>query len=96
MNTCFKKNVANSRHYPALFFYAMNNHMYLVKDANLCKSLMEKAKDSAKSFNTSLVKEQENKNIYDELPIYENADITKLKGFDSCIFIYSRKRIYKY
>ena len=26
-NTCFSKHISRSRHYPALFFYAMNNHM---------------------------------------------------------------------
>ena len=77
MGCCFKKNIETIRHYPALFFYAMNNHMYLVKDTNLCKSLTERAKDNNVSFKTSLINEPETKNIYD--------------GYDSSIFIYSRE-----
>ena len=36
MNTCFLEHVVEqSKHnYPALFFYAINNHMYLVKNSN--------------------------------------------------------------
>ena len=90
MNTCFKKTIS-SRNYPALFFYAMNNHMYLVKDIDLCKSLCEIAKDNKISYNTSLIEDIQTKNIYDELPIHENLDISNMKGYDSCIIIYSRE-----
>ena len=90
MNNCFIKTIS-SRNYPALFFYAMNNHMYLVKDIDLCKSLCEMAKDNKISYNTSLIEDIQTKNIYDELPIYENLDITTMKGYDSCIIIYSRE-----
>ena len=60
MNTCFLKHVVEqSKHnYPALFFYAINNHMYLVKDTDKCKSLREKAKANSKSFNTSLIERE--------------------------------------
>jgi hypothetical protein len=92
MNTCFLKHVVEqSKHnYPALFFYAINNHMYLVKDTDKCKSLREKAKENSKSFNTSLIEKEKKINYYNELPIHENIDIKNLKGFDSCIVIYSR------
>ena len=93
MNQCFSKYISNSRHYPALFYYAMNNHMYLVKDTDQCKSLCEKAKDHKVSFNTSLIEPVEIKNLYDELPIYENLDISTLKGYDLCIVIYSREKL---
>jgi hypothetical protein len=92
MNQCFSKHIANTRHYPSLFYYAMNNHMYLVKDTDQCKSLCEKAKDHHVSFNTSLIELDEAKNLYDELPIYENLDISTLNGYDSCIVIYSREK----
>jgi len=90
-NTCFLKNVTNFRNYPALYYYAMNNHMYLVRDIDQCKSLTERAKDNCISFKTSLIEEQEPKNLFEEMPIYENIDIKNLKGYDSCIIIYSRE-----
>ena len=65
--------------------------MYLLKDIDLCKSLCEKAKVFKISYNTSLTEDMTTKNIYDELPIYENLDITNMKGYDSCIIIYSRE-----
>ena len=92
MNVCFKKNVCKSRHYPALFFYAVNNHMYLVKDENQCKSLTERAKDTQSSFKTSLIEELEATNLFEEYPIYENIDIKNMKGYSSSIFIYSREK----
>jgi hypothetical protein len=55
MNNCFLKYVIPKKlDYPALFFYAINNHMYLVKDPAKCKSLTERAKTNH-SFNTLLV-----------------------------------------
>ena len=94
MNTCFSKHITETRHYPALFFFAMNNHMYLVKDTDLCKSLCERAKDTPVSFKTSLIEETEIKNVFEDLPIYENiTDVSTITGYDSSIFIYSREGI---
>jgi hypothetical protein len=65
MNTCFLKYVLtqDKHHYPALFYYAINNHMYLVKDPTKCKSLTEKAKVHH-SFNTSLVEKDKPTNYF--------------------------------
>jgi hypothetical protein len=66
--------------------------MYLVKDTDKCNSLREKAKENSKSFNKSLVEKEKKINYFNELPIHENIDIENLKGYDSCIVIYSREK----
>ena len=43
-NKCFLKHITKKRHYPALFYYAVNGHMYLIKNEKRCKELMEKAR----------------------------------------------------
>jgi hypothetical protein len=97
MNTCFLKYIIpheKKNNYPALYYYAINNHMYLVKDPDRCKSMTERAKDY-QSFNTSLVEKDNASNHFNELPIFENIDIANLKGYDSCIIIYSREGIHE-
>ena len=47
----------------SFIFYAINNHMYLVKDTDKCNSLREKAKENSKSFNTSLIEKEKRKLI---------------------------------
>ena len=93
MNNCFLKyiipEVKHKRNYPALFYYAINNHMYLVKDPAKCKSLTERAK-TTHSFNTSLVEKDKAANPFKTLPIFENIDVSNIKGYDSCIVIYNR------
>ncbi len=42
--TCFMKCVHKNQNNRALCYYAMNNHMYLVKRPELVKSMVEKAK----------------------------------------------------
>ena len=53
--------------------------------------MREKAKENSKSFNTSLIEKEKKINYYNELPIHENIDVKNLKGYDSCIVIYSRE-----
>ena len=91
MRNCFLKYVVENLNYDALYFYAINNHMYLVKDAYECNSLREKAK-SNKTFNTSLIeKDEKKKKPFSTLPIHENIDISTLFKNESGIFIYSRE-----
>ena len=72
MNTCFFKYVLpqDKHHYQALYYYAINNHMYLVKDPIKCKSLTERAK-TFHSFNTSLVENDKPVNHFLDFPIHE-------------------------
>ena len=92
MNNCFMKYILphEKKNYPVLYFYAINNHMYLVKDSDKCKCLTERAKTNNKSFDTSLMEKDEAINYFLDLPIYENIDVSRLLGYDSCIIIYSR------
>jgi len=55
------------RKYPTLFFYAINGHMYLVKDKTKCKFLLEIAKShNNENFNTSIVEIIDKKNIFED------------------------------
>jgi len=100
-NKCFFKYVTKShRKYPALFFYAMNNHMYLVKNEEKCKQMMEQAKDH-ENFNTSIVELKEKENIFNSFKdfnedtkettyrIEENIRQEDILNYESRIFMYS-------
>ena len=52
----FQKN----RNHKALFYFAVNNHMYLILEDAVRKSLVEKTNDK-ESFNTSLLENEEEK-----------------------------------
>jgi len=53
--TCFMKYVHKNQNHRALCYYAMDNHMYLVKDPELVKSMVEKAKAPEHKIKTSLL-----------------------------------------
>ncbi len=53
------KYVHKNRNYPAMCYYAMNNHMYLIKDKELIKSMVEKSKSPEHKINTSLLEPEE-------------------------------------
>jgi 5-methylcytosine-specific restriction endonuclease McrA len=92
LSQCFMKHISKSKNYPALCYYAINNHMYLIKDKDLVKSLVEKSK--AKDINNVNLNENlyEKKSIFVDANIHENIDpknLTKLQD-DTNIVIYSR------
>jgi hypothetical protein len=51
---CFVKNISKNRNHKALIYFAVNNHMYLILEDEVRKSLVEKTRVK-ESFNTSLL-----------------------------------------
>jgi hypothetical protein len=49
------KYVQKNQNHRALCYYAMDNHMYLVKDKDLVKSMVEKAKAPEHKIKTSIL-----------------------------------------
>ena len=92
--TCFMKYVHKSRNHRALCYYAMNNHMYLVKNKDLVKSMVEKAKDPEHKFNTSSLEFDEVVNHFNGTEIYVNETMenvkANLKNRFNCVYMYSR------
>ena len=90
---CFLKHISKSRNYEALFYFCINSHMYLIKDAALKKSMVEHAKDKSNNVNIKSCifdVEYEAKNIYSELELNENIPLKDIVDYPSCIFIYTK------
>ena len=69
---CFMKYVHKNQNKRALCYYAMNNHMYLVKNKKMVKSMVEKAKSIDHNIKTSLFENDEVVNHYNDKQIYLN------------------------
>ena len=91
-NKNFLKYVSKTRNYPALVYYAVDNHMYLIKDQDLVKSLVEKAK--LRDLNNITLSENfhEKKSPFVDASIYENIEPKDITGLiaSTNIIIYSR------
>ena len=91
---CFMKYVHKNQNQRALCYYAMNNHMYLVKNPKLVKSLVEKAKNIEHKINTGMFESDDMTNHFLGKKIYLNKPIRNIKiNFKNRmnnIFIYSR------
>ena len=92
---CFMKYVHKNQNKRALCYYAMNNHMYLVKNKKMVKSMVEKAKSIDHNINTSLFENDEVVNHYNDKQIYTNKSIKNIKNNHSnktnIIYMYSRE-----
>ena len=92
---CFLKYVHVNQNHRALCYYAINNHMYLVKNKDAVKSLVEKAKTRPEhNFETSILEKDEVKNHFEGKTIYTNKDIEfvfkTISKNSNCCFMYSR------
>ncbi|MEI7669711.1 MAG: HNH endonuclease signature motif containing protein, partial [Pseudomonadota bacterium] len=91
-NNCFLKNIATSRHYPVLCYYALSGHMYLVSNKDKIKSMIEKSKSIETRINSStLARDSSNDNEKEDIylrPILENIEIKDLMMQDKCTIIY--------
>ena len=73
------KYVHKNQNHRALCYYAMNNHMYLVKDAELVRSMRERAKAPEHKIKTSLLEFNELKNYYmDENNKYKQIFVNEI------------------
>ena len=84
------KYISQNRNHISLIYYAINNHMYLVREENK-KSLAARAKEEH-NINTSLLECHEKINPFDELEIIENIDFNEVDKYNdvSCVFMFSR------
>ena len=89
--SCFIKNICNNRNHRSLIYFAINNHMYLILDDVMRKSLVEKVKVK-ENFNTSMLSNDDNEkdNIFDTYNIVVNPTEFFTEDKDT-IYMYSRQ-----
>jgi len=90
---CFIKHISRNSNYKALVYFAVNNHMYLILDSAVRKSLIERTKVK-ENFNTSLLEheeEKEEKNIFNNYKMVVNPTLDILfQQSENTIYMYSR------
>jgi hypothetical protein len=84
------KNISKNRNYKSLIYFSVNNHMYLIMDDVMRKSLVETVKEK-ETLNTSLLSDEaeEKTNIYDDYDIIENPT-TFFTETKNTIYMFSR------
>ena len=88
-NACFMKRVSRGRNYPALVYYCVNEHMYLISDKQQVTSMVRRARDPTVQMKTYLNdEEREKENIFSQMVIHENVPLEELDNYKDCIIIY--------
>jgi 5-methylcytosine-specific restriction enzyme A len=84
------KSLSKNQNHKALIYFSVNNHMYLILDSEMRKSLVETVKEK-ENFNTSLLSDEveEKTNIYDDYDIIENPT-TFFTETKNTIYMFSR------
>jgi 5-methylcytosine-specific restriction enzyme A len=84
------KYVSKNQNHKALIYYAINDHMYLVRDEYKA-SLAARAREENK-INTSLLEGREKTNAFHDMDIIENIDFNDVEKYakQSCVFMFSR------
>jgi hypothetical protein len=78
-NNCFLKHVTKNRNYPALVYYAVNGHMYLIGDRKVAMSLIKRAVNKETKINSIVFENTyEVKNRFDEKIFYDNVPVEEL------------------
>jgi 5-methylcytosine-specific restriction endonuclease McrA len=92
---CFLKYVSKNQNYKALVYYAINNHMYHIKNPEIAHSLIRSAVDIETKINSIYFEQDEKKNMFTSgLEIKENVRIKELLTFtESCIVIYPHNHL---
>ena len=91
---CYLRYESKNRNYPALVYYAVNNHMYHITNKTVVKSLIETAKDKELTILTSaFTDEEEKEDKFTDLEIKTDIKIEDLKDLKKCIVIYSKNNI---
>jgi 5-methylcytosine-specific restriction enzyme A len=84
------KSLSKNQNHKALIYFSVNNHMYLIMDDVMRKSLVETVKEK-ENWNTSLLSDEveEKTNIYDDYDIIENPK-TFFTETKNTIYMFSR------
>ena len=84
------KSLSKNQNHKALIYFSVNNHMYLIMDDVMRKSLVETVKEK-ENWNTSLLSDEveEKTNVYDDYDIIENPK-TFFTETKNTIYMFSR------
>ena len=93
-DNCFLKNLSRSMNYPALVYYAVGGHMYLVSCKKKVQSLVKKAYDKEIKIKSVVLKEDwqvESENKFDDKTYHKNAPIAELAKYKNGVVVLDKK-----